>query len=114
MGAASAGISTARVNGSRPSAQLGTWQEQRDGTERTEAAALGEEGGADSGLLVGLEVILAEAEHDRRLADGRLAEEDELDLDGARRRLLRLLLLLLRVGVHGGGGGGGAGGKQET
>ena len=65
----------------------------------TEAAALCEEGGADSGLLVGLEVVLAEAEHDRRLADGRLAEEDELDLDGASRGLLSLLLLL--VGVHG-------------
>merc|ERR1719487_1452626 len=52
-----------------------------------EAASLREERGADSRLLVWLEVVLAEPENDRRLADGRLAEQDELDLDRSRRRL---------------------------
>merc|ERR1719487_1651860 len=52
-----------------------------------EAASLREERGADRRFLVRLEVVLAEPENDRRLADGRLAEQDELDLNRSRRRL---------------------------
>ena len=44
---------------------------------------LREEGGTDRRLLVLKELAADEAQHERRLADGRIAEEDEFELEDA-------------------------------
>lgn len=53
---------------------------QTEPGRRTKAASLRQEGGTDGRLLVRLEVVLAEAENDRRLAHGRLACSHEITL----------------------------------
>ena len=64
-----------------------------------EGDGLGEERGADGGFSVVVELVLDESQHQRRLSDGGLAEQDELELGeaGARAAALR------GTGSHDGG-----------